>query len=488
MKTHPSLRQTALLLLLAAGAIAVHGYHPFAEDGEIYIPGIKHILNPALYPYNAAFFESHAHMTLFPYLIAESIRVTHVPLEWGLLGWQFLSIFLLLLASWRVGRLALGTSRAAWGATALVGALLTLPVAGTALYIMDPYLTTRSLSAPAVLFLAVDTLEQKYGRATAWAVFTVLIHPLMAVFGLSFAAAIVWRRSRPLHFGVGLAALIFPLGMFPPVTSAYREVLATRPYFFLGQWAWYEWLGLLAPMAVLWWFQRIGRAKKLPVLELLCGALLLFGAIWFLVSAALTLPPAFARFAELQPMRYLHLLYILMFALSGGLLAEFLLQRQVWRWLILLIPLCAGMAYAQRQLYPAEPHIEWPDEQPHTDWMRAFVWIRANTPVNAYFALDPEHMRMRGEDEEGFRAIAERSMLADRVKDSGAVSMFPQLAGTWEAEVQAEDGWDHLQLADFERLRRRFGVDWVVLEGRDVTGLECPYRNNSLAVCRIPPG
>jgi len=36
-----------------------------------------------------------------------------------------------------------------------------------------------------------------------------------------------------------------------------------------------------------------------------------------------------------------------------------------------------------------------------------------------------------GEDTHGFRAIAQRSMIADAGKDSGAVSMFPPLADEW---------------------------------------------------------
>ena len=35
-----------LLLLLTAGALLVHGYHPYAEDAEIYLPGVEKILNP----------------------------------------------------------------------------------------------------------------------------------------------------------------------------------------------------------------------------------------------------------------------------------------------------------------------------------------------------------------------------------------------------------------------------------------------------------
>jgi hypothetical protein len=36
------------LFFLTAAAVMVHGYHPFVEDAEIYVPGIKKALNPAL--------------------------------------------------------------------------------------------------------------------------------------------------------------------------------------------------------------------------------------------------------------------------------------------------------------------------------------------------------------------------------------------------------------------------------------------------------
>jgi glyoxalase/bleomycin resistance protein/dioxygenase superfamily protein len=41
------------LLALTFAALLVHGYHPGVEDGEIYLPGIKKILNPALYPFGS---------------------------------------------------------------------------------------------------------------------------------------------------------------------------------------------------------------------------------------------------------------------------------------------------------------------------------------------------------------------------------------------------------------------------------------------------
>ena len=117
--------------------------------------------------------------------------------------------------------------------------------------------------------------------------------------------------------------------------------------------------------------------------------------------------------------------------------------------------------------------------------MRAFVWIREKTPSDAYFALNPDHMALAGEDQHGFRAIAERSRLADRVKDSGAVTMFPALAATWRRQVTAQNGWQSFRAEDFRLLKEEFGVDWVVLEQPGVTGMDCPYRNATLLVCRV---
>ncbi len=65
------------LLLLTSGALLVHGYHPFAEDAEIYLPGVEKILHPELFPVGREFFAAHASLTLFPNLVAFSLRVTH---------------------------------------------------------------------------------------------------------------------------------------------------------------------------------------------------------------------------------------------------------------------------------------------------------------------------------------------------------------------------------------------------------------------------
>ena len=234
-ENQPGRKDLLLLLLLTAGAILIHGYHPFVEDAEIYVPGIKQALHPALYPHNAAFFASHAHLTLFPNLIAASVRITHLPVDWALFAWHFFSIFLLLLGCWHVGRLSFRDLKARWGGVALVASLLTIPVAGTALYIMDQYVNTRSLSTPAVLFILINVLERKFVRAALWALATAAIHPLMVVFGVSYVMLLWWTQHRPSQ-RTQYAVLLLPLGLFPPVTAAYREVMESHSYFFLLRW------------------------------------------------------------------------------------------------------------------------------------------------------------------------------------------------------------------------------------------------------------
>ncbi|MFZ0321737.1 MAG: hypothetical protein WAL56_21620, partial [Candidatus Sulfotelmatobacter sp.] len=223
------------LLLLTASALLVQGYHPFAEDAEIYLPGVERILHPELFPVGREFFLAHASMTLFPNLIAFSLRITHLPMEAGLLLWHVASIFLLLLGCWELSRLFFSNARARWCGVCLVAALVSIPVAGTALYIMDQYLNPRNLAAFAGVFMLARTLEKKYVQALLWVVFAACMHPLMWVFPTSFCLLFVvmeklgsrWKWLNP----GGLASLVW-LGvpLAPAATAAYHEAAKRHGY------------------------------------------------------------------------------------------------------------------------------------------------------------------------------------------------------------------------------------------------------------------
>ncbi len=477
-------KEILLLLFLTAVALLVHGYHPGAEDAEIYLPGVQKILRPELFPFDSQFFESHAHLTLFPNLIAASVRVTHLPLETALMIWQVASIFLLLLACWRLSGKCFTDPKARWAGVALVAALLTLPVAGTALYILDQYVNPRNLATFAAIFAIVDVLDEKYVWAGIWLAFAASMHPLMAVFTLSYCALLV--AMKKLRLGLAGLACLLPFGIsFQRPSEAYRQASLYHAFHYIQNWQWYEWLGIVGPIPLLWLLARWARAKQLRNLDLTCRALVIYDLVYFAAALIVSLPARFGSLARLQPLRSLHLLYVLFILFAGGFLGQCVLKNRLWRWLVLFLPLCSGMFLAQRTLFADSRHLEWPGTRPTNPWVEAFLWIRQNTPVDAIFALDPLYMRIPGEDAQGFRAIAQRSMLADAIKDSGAVSMFPPLAEEWFKQVQAQSGWKSFQMQDFHRLQTEYGVTWVVLQQPGLVGLHCPYQNSAALVCRL---
>jgi len=475
------------LALLTASSLVVHGYHPGAEDAEIYIPGIKVLVNPSLYPFGREFFFSQTRMTFFPNLVAASVRYSHLPFDSVILLWQVLSISLLLLACLQLGRLFFAEERASWGGVTLMWALLTLPVSGTALYIVDQYVNPRAYVLLATVFATTAILKGKYLQVALWLAFAAAIHPLMAAFMVSWLFFLVALRQIE-SFTVPVFGLL-PLGILVPYPSlAYREIVQSHRYFFLMRWEWYEWLGIFGPLLILYGFSRLARKQGLRDLESACRALIPFGLFYFVLAAVITIPNRLISLARIQPLRNLQMEYVLLIVIGGGFLGKWIMKKRVWPWLVLCGVVSTGMFIAARGIFPSMPQVEWPGVVPPNDWLQAFAWIKDNTPTSAIFALNPEHMRLPGEDAQGFRALAERSRLADAVKDSGAATLLPgePIAEHLQEQLEAQKGWSNYDLADFERLRRLYGVSWVVLDQKKDIRLFCPYANATLRVCRLP--
>jgi hypothetical protein len=145
-----------------------------------------------------------------------------------------------------------------------------------------------------------------------------------------------------------------------------------------------------------------------------------------------------------------------------------------------------GMFAAQKQQFSGSKHLELPGRQSANPWLQAFDWVRQNTPTDAYFVLDPRYMAAPGEDYHSFRALAERSQLADALKDTAVVTQVPELGPVWKTQVDAQAGWSSFKLADFERLKKEFGVNWALVSYPQPAGLQCRWHNDLLAVCQIP--
>src|ERR1039457_5901629 len=397
MKGHSGAKTLAILVGLSLFAFLVQGYHPGAEDDGVYMAAIKNDLNPALYPHDADFFRVQLQATIFDKLIAGSVRLTHLPLGAMLLLWQFASIALILWGCLRIARRVFVESHAQWAAVAFVAALLTLPVAGTGLYLDDQYLHPRALATAAILAAIMAVLDRRRVLAGFLLALAFVIHPIMASFGISYCIFLWWRVEK---LSIFLAAATLPLGwVFQPTSPAWQQAAVTRDYYFLSRWHWYEWLGAIAPLCLLWGIYRLARKNGSMIHAYMVQAhvasrVALFGVFQLAVAVAIMLPSSLDRLKPFQPMRFLHLLYLIFALLAGGIIGQRVLGRHSYRWLLLFVPLGLGMFWAQRQTFPATAHIEWPGAKSGNPWVEAFAWVRQNTPSDSLFALDPYYMQL----------------------------------------------------------------------------------------------
>jgi hypothetical protein len=407
-----------------------------------------------------------------------------MPLDWTLFAWQCTSILLVLWGCRKIACRIFSEPYAQWAAVALVAALLTLPVAGTSLYLTDQHLHPRALATAAVLFAIAAVLDGRWIRAGLLLIVAFLFHPLMAGFGISYCVFLSWKASG--ERVAPYAAAMLPLNwLLEPTSEPWREAAQTRDYFFFFGWQWYEWLGVAGPLLLLWLFARTGERKN-SLAQKVASRLVYFGLFQLAVAVPIMLFSGLDRLKPFQPMRFLHLVYLLSVLLAGGLIGQRVLRAKPYRWILLFLPLGAAMYYVQRQTFPDTRHLELPGVSSGNRWVEAFSWVRQNTPSDSLFAMDPYYMSLPGEDFHSFRALAERSTLADFSKDAVVATQIPRLAPRWQREFHAQSGWTKFQVGDFQRLKNTFGVSWVLLRAPGIPGLDCPYQNEAVSVCRVP--
>ena len=502
-------RLIALLTAITLFALLIHGYHPYSEDGGLYLAGVQRLLNPHLFPAYTDFVAEHQRFSLFAPFVAALTRATRLPLPDTVLLLHVATLWLTLYAAWLLATRLTPSQPARITTAALLAIWLTLPIAGTSLILFDPYLTARSFSTPLSLLAVAFTLDRKLILTTLLLVLAALVHPLMAAY--TFAAILILlitQYALPLDLDPLLPAFhplyrsaakrrirlwLLPLSLLfftlvaaaeiqhlaPPEPPAYQPILLSRYYWFPFWWHWYEQLGLIAPLFVLYLLRH-----RTPILT---------RATLTLALISLTVGALFARVhlqthlvARLQPLRAYHLIYILMILLLGAWLGETILRTNPWRWAVLLLTLPPIMFYVQRQAYPASPHLELPWTLPTNPYVQAFHWARANTPENAVFAQDPHYITAPGEDAQNFRPIAQRSALPDYSKDGGEASITPSLTAQWTQAQLAQANLNTQTDPERQAKLRPLGVTWLVLASSAATAFPCPYTNPTVKLCRMP--
>ena len=478
------------------------GYHPGAEDDAVYLSSVKLALNPSLYPHDSAFFQLQMRTSVYDTWMAHFIRLTGASTATAELTWQFLSLFLMVWACWMILSRLFEEQTARWGGIALFSAMLTLPVAGTALYIADQYLHPRNPATALILFAVARIQAGRRWQAVPLLLLAFVLHPLMGAMGVSFCFFLTLTLSEPVRVHVlswrarfipqsseaaTPAAIFFPFAwLLKKPTPTYLEAINSRHWFRIYQWTWYEWLGVIGPLAIFWCVALIARKQEDKVLSRFAMAIFFYSIFQQVIAMILLGPRALIAFTTLEPMRYLQLVYVFLTLILGAYVGKHLLKTVLWRWITFLLLANGGMAYAQHEIFPATEHIELPGGVPTNPWVQAFEWIRQNTPPDAYFATDPNYMSVPGNDYHSFRALAERSVLADAIKDTSVVTKVPEIGPTWEQQSRATANWANFGLADFKQLRNKFGVDWVLVYNNQTAGLDCRWHNISLAVCKLP--
>jgi hypothetical protein len=509
-----------LVTALAFLAVLAHGYHPYAEDGGVYLPEIKRLLDPGLYPHGSEFVVGHLRYSLFAPAMAGLVRESRLSVDVVLLLVHIATFWTTLFAAWLLAARCFASREARGGAVALLASWMTLPIAGTSLMLMDPYVTARSLSTPLALLALVGALEfllpqfEREDGETGWRWRGLALcgaalagagamHPLMAAYALGAVLLLgtLLSSSRTVRVwgtvGVGLTGVAMAAALqlsAAPESEIYQRIMLTRDYWFLSQWHWYEWIGLIAPVVIL------SRVALMPRRE---GDIARVGLARMAVAAGVTATVAailFARtglaihlVARMQPLRIFQLVYVVMTIMLGAALGERLLRRRPLRWVLAFSLLTTVMVIVERRTFPASRHLELPDVpawNASTDsgnrFEQAFVWIRTNTPKDAVFAMDAQYITKPGEDAQGFRAIAERSVLPDYSKDGGVITNMPELAAAWLQGQIAQAGLN--TESDDQRLAalKPMGVTWVVLQRNSVTGFRCEFANEAVKVCRLP--
>ncbi|HUZ97504.1 MAG TPA: hypothetical protein VMU57_21575 [Edaphobacter sp.] len=498
-----------LVTILTALVLMVHGYHPYAEDGGLYMAGVKRLLDPTLYPYGTAFVTEHLRFSLFAPMVAALVHWSHLTLPVVLLSLYLATVWLTLFAAYLLVARCYDSPEARIGACALLAMWITLPIAGTSLMLMDPYVTARSFSTPCVLLALVGILdafplarELNASRRRGWILCVgslacaAAMHPLMAAYGFGCVLVLSCMLSptRWLRVGgtitlcltaLGVAAAIQALS--PAESAIYVRVEMTRYYWFLGAWHWYEKIGLAAPLAILAIVgfrtlrDRSAASVALARMAVICGSVAALVAMVFARQQMAT-----HLVARLQPLRIFQVVYIVMILAVGSQLARWVLQRSLLRGATAFVLLAGVMFSAERQTFPNSAHLEMPGTTPYNQWEQAFLWVRQNTPKTALFALDAHYITSAGEDAQCFRAIAERSALPDYSKDGGEVSVTPALAAAWQIGETAQERINGKSDAQRMAALKPVKVNWIVLDEAAKTGFDCPYANATVKVCRLP--
>ena len=475
----------AAIALLTPVVLLVHGYHPLADDGAVYVTGIKKLADPGLYQTDAVFALSPTHLSIFAHVLAGLLRWGHISLPVLLLvchaGFD-LSLSSRLVASGGTG--SFPRRQARWGAVLLAACCFTLPVAGHRF----PSWTPTSLRAPSPLRSCFSRWRRcstsmgclrtvaRAGRAAASLDGCLCGH--RHAHGRCLPGA---GCGAPSALACRIGGCSAPSFSWPRVTRPQPCLQPARPS--AGR-IFSSPAGNGMSIRVYLcrcscWASRRPRRAPWPARTLAIAATIIGGCA-LLTSLCFVHRSGSLLLARLQVLRAFHFVYIAGVLLAGGMLARLAQQRTRHR-AALPGAFSSSCLPRQRLTYPASNHVEWPGRTPRNPWQQAFLWIRANTPRIRSSPWITTTLSAPARTPRAFAQPQREAPSPTGFKDGGIASNFPQAAIPWWQGSQATE---HLNGAtDEQRLARLrpLGVAWIVLPAEAKTGFPCPFTNAGCA-------
>lgn len=323
-------------------ALIAHSYKFVNDDQILYIPFLRRVVQPSLYPGDYFFDQPQANISLFEDVVVWPVR--WLGLEWTMLIGYLIAQFAILLCLFALAR-RLISRRAAY--LAMILFILPISLGGTFVRTYDNYFNPRTIALPLGLLTLVALWERRALVAASLTSIHLLLHPLSGLHTwlVAFLMLAWWAHKRQVRGGLLLVAVVLllaALGLLAWNTGgsggfwldpAWQSVLWRRtPYVFLGSWKVYDWisLGIYLVLGIVGWSSRPRDPRStqlsLAVLVVVLGTTL---------SVALGVDLlGLAPLAQLQLARSWRLVVVLAVIFGADLVFAFY-EREGWAgWLV----------------------------------------------------------------------------------------------------------------------------------------------------------
>ncbi len=485
MRQRVSLVVAAIAFGLVATANA-GGYRFGISDQAYYEPAIAKLIDPALFPHDAALLDVQSRFLGSVHLIAAISRLTHIGLPA-----LFLAIYIVTMAGLFAAAVALARRLGlSWWAVAglLVLATLRHRIAKTGANSLEGYMHPRMLAFACGLASCAALASLRPLRASLWTALAAVMHPTTGLwFGIVLVAGAAvarpaWRRGLALIVVVVVVAGVWLITSGPltgraiTMDAEWLSVLTEKDYLFPTAWPAYAWLINLAyPVVIaLAYRARVRRGVVHPGERALVAGVMALVAV-FLVSVPLTS----ARVALVVQLQINRIFWIADFV-AAVYVAWWLIDVAGARARFGIVAVLAAIAIARGgYVLRVEANRQFAQATlPQTTWMDALAWLRAQ-PADWFVLADPGHAWKYGVS---VRVGAHRDTLLESGKDSSMAMYDRNVARRVKDRTVALADFDRIDASRARALAVRYHLD--VLVDRRGLALDLPvlYQNADFAV------